>query len=179
VLGLGHIGTELVRFGEFFGMNVSVLTRNASASRAAGLKLHAFGGLDQLPQHLPWADFVVSAVPAAAGTIDLIGAKEISMMKPTACIVNVGRGPVINEAALYDALKSRRLAGAGLDVWWQYPSPGQDRMPSSLPFGELTNVIMSPHKPTFETMAFRWKEIALNLGRFVRGDKLVNVVHPA
>lgn len=179
ILGLGHIGRELVRFGEFFGMNVTVLTRNASPARAAGLKLKAYGGLDQLAAQLPQADFVVSAVPSAAGTVDLIGAKEIALMKPTAFIVNVGRGPVINEEALYQALKERRIAGAGLDVWWQYPGLGQNREPSRFPYGELDNVVMTPHKPTFETMVFRWREIALNIQRFTRGEKLVNVVHPA
>jgi len=177
ILGLGHIGRELVRFGEFFGMNVTVLTRTADASRAAGLNLKAFGGLDQLPQYLSSADFVVSAIPAAAGTVDLIGAKELALMKPTAFIVNVGRGPVINEEALYHALKDHRIAGAGLDVWWQYPALGQNREPSRFPYGQLDNVVMTPHKPTFETMTFRWKEIALNIQRFVRGEPLVNVVH--
>ena len=71
------------------------------------------GGLDELPQHLPWADFIVVAIPAAAGTVDLIAAKEFALMKPTACLVNVGRGPVVNEEALYEALRSRRIAGAG------------------------------------------------------------------
>lgn len=177
ILGLGHIGRELVRFGGFFGMNVTVLTRNADAARAAGLNLKAFGGLDQLPKYLPSADFVVSAVPSAAGTVDLIGAKELALMKPTAFIVNVGRGPVINEEALYNALKDHRIAGAGLDVWWQYPALGQNREPSRFPYGQLDNVVMTPHKPTFETMTFRWREIALNIQRFVRGEPLVNVVH--
>jgi phosphoglycerate dehydrogenase-like enzyme len=176
VLGLGHIGRELVRWGRFMGMKVTVLTRTADPARARDLDLVAFGSLTDLQEHLPQADFVISAVPAAAGTVDLFGAKEFQLMKPTAFIVNVGRGPVFNEEALYDALKSRRIAGAGLDVWWQYPALGQDRAPSRLPFNELDNVVMSPHKPTFETMTFRWKEIALNIQRFVRGEPLVNVV---
>jgi len=100
-------------------------------------------------------------------------------MKPGAFIINVGRGPVLNEDALYDALKTRRIAGAGLDVWYQYPAPGQNRQPARLPFHELDNVIMTPHKPTIETMAYRWREIVANLGRFSRGEALHSVVHPA
>lgn len=68
-------------------------------------------------RRLPAADFIVVAIPTAAGTVDLIAAREFALMKSTACLVNVGRGPVINEQALYDALRTRRIAGAGLDVW--------------------------------------------------------------
>lgn len=99
-------------------------------------------------------------------------------MKPGAFIINVGRAAVINEEALYRALQNRRIAGAGLDVWYQYPAPGQDRMPARLPFQELDNVIMTPHKPTAETMAYRWKQIAANIGRLARGEPLACVVHP-
>ena len=119
------------------------------------------------------------AIPAAPGTVDLISAREFELMKRTACIVNVGRGPVINEEALYEALRRRRIAGAGLDVWYQYPSaPGQIQRPSRFPFHELENVIMTPHKPTSETMAYRWRAIAHNIGRLVQGETLLRVVHP-
>lgn len=122
---------------------------------------------------------MIIAIPAAAGTVDLIGSQELSRMKPAAFIINVGRGPVINEDALYEALQARRIAGAGLDVWWQYPSPGQVRLPSRRPFHELDNVVMSPHKPTFETMTYRWKEIAGNIRRLADGEALHCVVFPA
>lgn len=100
-------------------------------------------------------------------------------MKPTACLVNVGRGPVVNEEALYEALRTRRIAGAGFDVWYQYPSrPGQIQRPGRFPFHELDNIIMTPHKPTLETMAYRWRAIAGNIARLVRGEPLLRVVHP-
>jgi len=175
ILGLGHIGQELVRWGRFLGMNLTVLTRDPAKARegAGGL---AVGSLADLGRHLPWADFVVVAIPAATGTVDLFGAREFALMKPSAFIVNVGRGPVLNEDALYEALRSRHIAGAGLDVWYQYPGVGQDRRPSRQPFHELDNVIMTPHKPTAETMAYRWREIADNIGRFHRGEPLRCVV---
>jgi phosphoglycerate dehydrogenase-like enzyme len=177
VLGLGHIGRELVRWGKFFGMKVSVLTRNAPPERAAGLDLVAFGPLTQLADHLPAADFVVIAIPSAEGTVGLIGPAKLKLMKSTAFIINVGRGPVIDEDALYHALLERRIGGAGLDVWWQYPKPG-DRIcqPSSRPFHELDNVVMTPHKPTQETMTWRIKAIAANIERFAAGQALENVV---
>jgi phosphoglycerate dehydrogenase-like enzyme len=179
VLGLGHIGRELVRWGKFLDMEVSVLTRTPKAVRTENLGLSALGGLDQLDEKIGQADFVVVAIPATTGTVDLIGKQQLALMKPTACVINVGRGPVINEEALYTALRDRRIGGAGLDVWYQYPAPGHERLPSRFPFQELSNVIMTPHKPTAETMAYRWREIAANLGRLVRGEELKCVVRPA
>ena len=178
ILGLGHIGRELARWGQFLGMSATALTRSPAKARTATPGLRAVDGLDRLGAHLPAADFVVVAIPAAPETTDLIGARELGLMKPTAFIVNVGRAAVINEAALYEALRHRRIAGAGLDVWYQYPRPGENCLPSRLPFHELDNVVMTPHKPTVETMAFRWREIAKNIARFGRGEPLENQVLP-
>jgi len=176
ILGAGHIGRELVRWGRFLGMDVVVVTRKASAARAAEIGVTEILGLERLDDELPKADFVVVAIPAAPGTIDLIDARRLKTMKKSAFIVNVGRAPVINEDALFDALSERTIAGAGLDVWYQYPVPGQIRLPSRRPFQELDNVVMTPHKPTVETMEFRWGEIAKNIARHMSGQPLVNVV---
>jgi phosphoglycerate dehydrogenase-like enzyme len=176
VLGSGHIGRELVRWGKFLEMNVVVLTRNPTPERAASLGVGNCGSLQDLAKHLPDADFVVIAIPAAPGTIDLIGRKELGLMKRTAFLINVGRAPVVNEEALYTALRERTIAGAGLDVWYRYPTPGQNAIPSTQPFHELSNVIMTPHKPTIETMEYRWREIADNIARHVAGEPLKNVV---
>ena len=176
ILGLGHIGKELVRWGKFLGMNIAILTRAPSQGRAELFGLSHFGGLADLPMQLPLADFVVVAIPAASGTIDLIGASEFELMKPSAFIINVGRGAVINEVALYQALQTKMIAGAGLDLWYQYPAMDEDRQPARLPFHALDNVIMTPHKPTAETMAYRWKAIADNVARFSRGEMMNCVV---
>jgi phosphoglycerate dehydrogenase-like enzyme len=183
ILGLGHIGQELVRWGRFLDMNVTVLTRNPGKDRPAraraidsGHGLPPAGSLKDIREHLKQADFVVVAIPAATGTIDLIGDEELRAMKPGAFIINVGRGAVINEEALYRALQARTIAGAGLDVWYQYPAGNEKKLPSTMPFHELSNVIMTPHKPTVETMDYRWKEIGENIARFVRGEPLNCVV---
>lgn len=180
VLGLGHIGRELVRWGQFLDMKVIVLTRSADPERAAALNLAAFGPLSDLSTHLPSADFVVVAIPSAEGTIDLINTAELHLMKSSAFIINVGRGPVINEGALYHALAERRIGGAGLDVWWCYPTDDQPCHPATAPFHELDNVVMTPHKPTHETMAYRWGVIAENIANHISGTPLNNVVwqHP-
>jgi len=180
ILGLGHIGAELARWGNFLEMHVTALTRSPSKARGEKLGLRAVGGLDELGQHLGTADFVVIAVPAAPETVDLIGEKEFQLMKPGAFIINVGRARVINEAALYQALHTRRIAGAGLDVWYDYPDRDDEiRLPSRFPFQKLDNVIMTPHKPIIETMEYRWGKIADTIARFARGEPLPNVAHTA
>ncbi len=178
VLGLGHIGENLVRWGKFLEMNITGLTRNPSAERAAKLGLDAYGSLDDLDQHLPSADFVIIAIPSAAETDGLFSAKQFQLMKSTAFIVNVGRGPVIEEKALYDALKNKDIAGAGIDVWWQYYTPEEPiKRPSQYPLHELDNIIMTPHKPTYETMEFRWKFVCDNINRLTQNQPLQNLVH--
>ncbi len=177
ILGLGHIGAELARWGHFLDMKVTALTRSPSKQRNETPALCAVGSLSELEKHLPEADFIVVAIPCTPETESLIGEKEFQRMKPKAFVINVGRARVINEEALYHALHTRRIAGAGLDVWYQYPEGEQvKRLPSRFPLQELDNVIMTPHKPTIETMEYRWGKIAENIGRFARGEPLQNVV---
>lgn len=180
ILGLGHIGRELVRWGRFLDMRVTALTRSPERAPVAALGLNAVGRLDKLDDYVSDADFIVVAIPATPQTIDLINERQFQRMKPTAFLINVGRAPVVNEAALYEALRSRRIAGAGLDVWYKYPERDDEIcLPSHLPFHELDNVIMTPHKPTIETMEYRWGKIADNIARLVRGEPLENVVYTA
>ena len=176
ILGLGHIGRELVCWGNFLDMKVTVPTRTADPERAAGLNLAAFGPLSDLATHLSSADFVIVAIPSAAGTIDLISTTERQLMKSSAFIINVGRGPVIDETALYTALAERRIGGAGLDVWWTYPTDDQPCHPATAPFHELDKVVMTPHKPTHETMHYRWDVIAENIAHHLNGTPHHNVV---
>ncbi|MEO8128218.1 MAG: 2-hydroxyacid dehydrogenase [Bryobacteraceae bacterium] len=179
ILGLGVIGRELVRWGKFFDMQVSALTRTPSAERAKLAGLSDAGGLDSLDSVLPNADFVVIALPGLPETRDLIGERQLGLMKPTAFLVNVGRGPVVNEAALFDALQGRKIAGAGVDVWYEYPKPNESKLPSTLPFQELNNIVMTPHNGgyTHETMQHRWAAIAENFRRFAAGEPLLSVVY--
>ena len=177
-LGMGHIGLEVARWGNFLEMRVTGLTRSPEKARDQVAKFQAVDRLERLGAYLPEADFVVLALPASAGTTEMIGERELALMKPTAFIINVGRGSLISEKALYEALRARRIGGAGLDVWYQYPTPGQDILPSRLPFHELDNVTMSAHKATQETVDYRFPEIAKNIDRFARGEPLKNQVWP-
>jgi glyoxylate/hydroxypyruvate/2-ketogluconate reductase len=150
IIGLGRIGAALARRAALgFGMNVLYTnrTRNAEAESAYGAQARA------LPDLLEQADFVCVLVPLSDATHKLIGAAELRRMKPSAILINCGRGPVVDEAALVDALRERRILGAGLDVYEREPLEAS-------PLFMLPNVVVAPHigsatKETREAMAVR------------------------
>lgn len=130
------------------------------ALRALGLEPTAFRqspepgqeprqiGRGELAHELAGADVLLASLPLTPDTEGLLGPAEFALMKSTAILVNVGRGKVVDETALYEALAERRIFGAGIDVWYRYPEGQADRddtRPSSLPFFELDNVVMTPH----------------------------------
>jgi phosphoglycerate dehydrogenase-like enzyme len=100
-------------------------------------------------------------------------------MKPTAFLINISRGAVIEEDAVYAALRDGTIGGAALDVWWQMPTAAEPRRRGSRhPFHELENVIVTPHNSgwTQGMVRRRWDEVADNIGRCVRGERLINLV---
>ena len=180
IIGAGHIGAELARWGNFMGMKVIGVTRTPSPLRAVDLGLAELKGLGDLRTLLPTADFVVVAVPHAPETEGLIGAVELGLMQPTAFLVNVGRGPVVQETALYQALREGWIGGAAIDVWYKYPVGSEPTPPASPPFHELDNIIMTPHTAGYTdgTMNYRWQFMAENIRRLVQGEPLEQVVWP-
>jgi phosphoglycerate dehydrogenase-like enzyme len=128
------------------------------------------------------ADFFVVSVPSNADTAGIVNAESFAAMRASAVILNVGRGPTIDEQSLYEALKDRRIAGAVIDTWYSYPSPNQPCvLPSKFPFHELPNVVMTPHMSgwTSGTINRRRQTIADNIGRRAAGRPCINVVRPA
>ena len=112
-------------------------------------------------------------------TTGLIDRRRLALMKPTAFLINIARGQIVDEDALYAALRDGRMGGAALDVWWQYPTAAEPRRRGSRhPFHELPKVIVTPHNSgwTQGMVRRRWDEIAENLHRFVAGQPLINVV---
>jgi len=112
----------------------------------------------------------------------MVNAESFAAMRASAVILNVGRGPTIDERSLYEALKDRRIAGAVIDTWYNYPSAEYPSiLPSKFPFHELPNVVMTPHMSgwTTGTINRRKQTIADNISRRAAGRPCVNVVRPA
>jgi len=112
-------------------------------------------------------------------TTGLIDARRLSLMRSSAFLINIARGQIVDEDAIYSVLRDRTIGGAALDVWWQYPNATEpERRGSRHPFHELPNVIATPHNSgwTDGMVERRWDEIADNINRFVRGEPLENIV---
>lgn len=178
LLGFGHISKAIARRAKAFGMQVHAANRSAVASedvdRAFGLgDLHAF---------LRGVDIVVVTLPLTAQTQGLVDAAAFDAMRPGAVLINVGRGPVVEEQALYDALRGGRIAGAIVDTWYRYPTAAQPECaPSTLDFEALPNVVMTPHMSgwTAGTVHRRQLTMADNISRLATGRPLINVLKPA
>ncbi|MGC8863993.1 MAG: 2-hydroxyacid dehydrogenase [Armatimonadota bacterium] len=135
LVGMGRIGREVAKRARGFDMTVQYF--DAVRSQEAESKLGArFVDLDTL---LATSDFVSIHVPLTEATRHLIGERELGLMKPTAILVNTSRGPVVDQRALYSALRDQRIAGAGLDVFEKEPIPRDD------PLLSLENVVVAPH----------------------------------
>ncbi len=176
LLGFGHIGKAVAARAKAFEMKVHVANR--SVVPVSPLVDRSFL-LDDLADFWASADFFVISIPLAKETTGIVGVEAFAAMRSSAVIINVGRGPTINEHALFDALKSRRIAGAAIDTWYIYPSKERPQVfPAELPFHELSNVVMTPHMSgwTRGTIRRRQKTIADNIARYMRGETCINVV---
>lgn len=176
ILGYGHIGHEVALRARAFGMRVAGIRR---ARVPCPPELDWLGTPDRLDELIGWSDFLLLACDLNDETRGLIDADRIARMKPGAVLINVGRGKVVDEAALYAALAGRRIGGAVLDVWWQYNEAGKPEVwPSAYPFQDLDNVICSPHEcaATDAALERRWDFVALNLERVARGERPENVL---
>lgn len=179
LLGFGHIGKAIASRAKAFEMTVNIANR--SAVPLSSVVDRAFT-LDNLRDFWGTVDFLVVSVPLTTDTAGIVGADAFAAMQPSAVVLNVGRGPTIDERALYDALKNNRIAGAIIDTWYTYPSAGQPEvLPSTLPFHTLTNIVMTPHMSgwTSGTIRRRQQTIADNIKRRAEGRACVNVVRPA
>jgi phosphoglycerate dehydrogenase-like enzyme len=174
IVGIGHIGAEAARLAKAFGCRVIATKRTATAPSTEPYADEILPS-SELPRVLAESDYVVLCVPLTNDTRGLIGERELRMMKPTACLVNIARGAVVDEAALIAALRDGVIAGAAIDVFEQEP------LPADSPLWDLENVILTPHiSGGTENYNRRATEIfAGNLRRYLNGDALENVVDPA
>jgi phosphoglycerate dehydrogenase-like enzyme len=176
IVGLGRVGREVARRASAFGCRILAANRSP---REAGDGVKRVFPLAILDEMLPLCDTVAVCTAFGPETEGLFDARRLARMKPTAFLVNIARGAIIDEDALYAALRDGTIAGAAIDVWWQYPDAADpEKRGSRHPFQELPNVIMTPHCSgwTAGMVHRRWDEIAENLRRFVKGGPLINVV---
>jgi phosphoglycerate dehydrogenase-like enzyme len=176
IVGYGKIGREVAKRAAGFGCNVIGANRSPIAEKGDASEIYPLGELDRM---LPRCDVVVVAAGLGPETTRLLDARRFGLMKPTAFVINIGRAGILDEEALYTALKDKKIGGAAIDVWWQYPTAAEpNRRGSRLPFHELPNVIMTPHcsSATDGARDRRFNTVAANLDRHVRGEPLGNVV---
>jgi len=178
ILGYGRIGQAVARRARAFDMQVRAIRRDVSLS--TGDDFAVVDAPKMLEEVLSQADYVVISLPATPATIGSLGRRQLDLMKPTAFLINVGRGAIVDEDALYDALAQRRIAGAALDVWYRYPSVSAAALPATRPFHELRNVLMTPHiaGATEGTLEVRARLVAENIRRVAQGETPLNLVSP-
>jgi len=169
VIGTGSIGSRVIQIAHGFNMNVISVTGHPSEEKARSLGVK-FVDLDTL---LAEADIVTLHVPLTPSTEKMIGAKELAKMKKSAILINTARGKVVDEAALIEALKEKKIRGAGLDVFEKEPLPAND------PLKALENVVLTPHIAflTEESLEECTYVCVQNVERFIEG-KPQNVVNP-
>ena len=179
IVGYGRIGREVAARARAFGMKVLACSRTPKPGDGLVERVEPMEKLDAL---LAQSDFVLLALPLDPSTAGLVSRERLEKMKPDSFIINVARGPLIDEKALYEACRDRRIGGAAIDTWYRYPAQGETRCdPSSLPFRDLDNVIMTPHGSgwTEGLRPRRCRAIAQNMDRLARGEPLLNVVRQA
>ena len=190
VLGYGAIGRKVAALCQGLGMEVIAIHRQKKAADrqeeggsyetgGAGVRLAPVKDLHRL---LPRAGALLVCLPYTDETAGLIGARELALLPAEAVLVNIGRGPIVDEAALYHALRDGRLYAAGLDVWYHYPEDVESRSstpPSTYPFHKLPNVVMSPHRAggSTQTEELRAIHLARLLNTAARGEPMPNRVN--
>jgi phosphoglycerate dehydrogenase-like enzyme len=176
ILGYGRIGQAVARRALAFDMEVLAIRRDASQPDPH--RLAFLRGPEALDELLGRSDYLAITLALTPDTRGLIGRRELARLKPTAILVNVARGEIVDEEALYQALQSGRLAAAALDVWYRYPSGGAPTHPGHHPFHTLPNVLMTPHVSgwTEGMMEARAAVIAENIHRTARGEPPVNLI---
>jgi phosphoglycerate dehydrogenase-like enzyme len=173
VVGYGEIGRESARLAKALGVKIFALRRNPQRSQNDPIVERMFATAD-LHKMLAEVDVVLAAAPLTPETRHMLGAAEFAIMKPSAIVINVGRGPVIDESALIEALQTKKIAGAALDVYEVEP------LPKESPLWDMENVLISPHC-TDRTTDPDWLDLSAqafvdNFHRFVKGEPLNNVV---
>lgn len=169
IAGFGRIGQQVARRARGFDMRVIAYdpVPNREAAQSLGVELTT------IERVFSESDFVTLHLPASAETARLVGAPLLSLMKPTAFLINAARGAIVDEDALYAALREKRIAGAGMDVRTSEP-------PTDGRFEELDNVVMTPHTGAATPKARIWSAqvVAEQVTRVLRGERPESLINP-
>lgn len=169
-VGFGGIGAASWNGFRALGAGGGRAVRRRLSGETSGLEW--VGSLDRLDDLFAESDVVVVAIPHNSGTSGLIGEPQLRLLGRAGLLINVARGPVVDEKALYESLRDDVIGGAVIDVWWNYPSGAEkNREPSNYPFGSLENVFLTPHISgvTSDTFSRRVNEILTNIERIRAG----------
>ncbi len=176
IIGLGVTGIEVAKRAKAFGLKVIAVTKHPFTKTEGGDKKYfvdSLFGADKLLQVLPHADFVSIHTPLNDDTENMIGKKELNLMKQSASLINVARAPIVNRDALLDSLKEKRIAGAAFDVFWKEPADQNDAML------QLENFLLTPHIAgwTYEAIDSISDIIRINIERMIRGQIPLTIVN--
>jgi phosphoglycerate dehydrogenase-like enzyme len=179
ILGFGAIGRHVAALCRGLGMEVTAIQRLAEPPASGAPKEIRIATPEKLHCLLPGTEALFVCLPHTSETTGLIGAEELSLLPAGAVLINIARGPIVDEAALYRALSDGTLYAAGLDVWYRYPADKEARShtpPADHPFHALDNVVMSPHRAghTTETERLRMEHLAELLNAAARGEPMPN-----
>ena len=172
LVGVGAIGKEVVQRAAALGMKVIAVRQHPEKPAEGVDAVYSPQDLDKL---LSQSDFVVLAAPVTSGTQRLLNAERIAQMKPGAYLINVGRGALVDHAALADALRAKQIAGAALDVFEEEP------LAADSPLWQLENLLITPHTAGFTEKLWE-RHLALiseNLRRYIAGEELLGLVDKA
>jgi phosphoglycerate dehydrogenase-like enzyme len=165
MIGFGRIAHEIEKRATAFGMRCAAVTLHPGKPRPEAQRLEFIGALTDgadVDRLVSWCDCLVLCCELSPLTQGLVDGRRLALMKRSAMLVNVARGPIAVEKDLYEALATERIAAAALDVWYEYPdSPGEVAMPSQFAFHTLANVIMSPHSSGWTEAARRRRLAAM------------------
>jgi phosphoglycerate dehydrogenase-like enzyme len=173
ILGFGGIGRATARLMRAFGMRIQAINTSGTSSEPADF----VGTLHDLQKVLRAADVVVISLPLTRTTRALLGRQELDWMKPDAILINVSRGAILQEDALYAHVKSHPNFLLGLDAWWTEPF-GQGRFQMEYPFLDLPNVLGSPHNSAVvsEAPENAARQAAENIKRYLTGENVTGIV---
>jgi len=180
ILGFGQVGQRIGRACNALGMHVLAVRRQPDQPISVEYPVEVYSS-DMMTQLLPRAHALIIALPATSATEGLLGERELGLLPVGAVLVNVGRGAIVDQAALYTALANGHLGAAGLDVWYNYPHSQADwehTPPADYPFHTLDNVVLSPHRAgaSTETETLRMIHLADLLNAVARGEPIPNCV---